>query len=185
MAYAEDLLAFAQKIASLYPDEPHQPSLRRALSTAFYSLFHLLISDAISNCSDWQFRAALARIFDHGPMRQASDKKASEMNTLLRQVAPDGHPRTVKLHLRNVAETFSQAQHNRNEADYNLNRGWQPDEVSLLIEGIADAFKSWTLIREEPEARAYLISMLPSKEKKQPDKPRLDNRPTLTDPSQS
>src|SRR6266481_574566 len=32
-----------------------QPSLRRALSTAYYALFHLLISEAVANCSDPQF----------------------------------------------------------------------------------------------------------------------------------
>ena len=184
-AYADDLLELAQAIASLHPEDANQGSLRRALSTAYYALFHLLITDAISNCTDPQFRAALARVFDHGSMKQASDKKSSQITTLFQQNPPEGSVRTVKFHLHNVAETFSQAQFNRNEADYNLTREWQPTQVSLLIEGVADAFKSWNLIRKEPEARAYLISMLPNKEKKQPDKARPDKRPTLTDPSGS
>jgi hypothetical protein len=66
MAYPDDLLQFAQEIANLHPDKAHQPSLRRAVSTGYYALFHLLISDAIANCTDPQFRAALARVFDHG-----------------------------------------------------------------------------------------------------------------------
>ena len=181
MAYADDLLLFAQEIANIHPEEAHQPSLRRALSTAYYALFHLLISEAVANCSDPQFRAALARIFEHGLMKQASDKKASEINTLFQQNPPEGQERVIKFHLHNVAETFSQAQHNRNEADYNIAREWQPTQVSLLIEGIADAFKSWNLIREEQAARDYLVSMFPSKEKKQPEKSRPDKRPTLTD----
>jgi hypothetical protein len=69
MAYPDDLLQFAQEIANLHPDEAHQPSLRRAVSTGYYSLFHLLIFDAIVNCTDPQFRAALTRVFDHGSMK--------------------------------------------------------------------------------------------------------------------
>jgi hypothetical protein len=185
MAYPDDLLQFAQEIASLHSDEAHQPSLRRALSTAYYALFHLLISDAISNCTDPQFRATLARAFDHGPMKQASEKKLSELNDFFDQRPPEGPERIIKYHLYNVAETFSQAQHNRNEADYNLLRECQPTQVSLLLEGIADAFKSWTIIRHEPVARDYLISMLPSRERKQNEKPRSKPRPTPTDTPKS
>jgi hypothetical protein len=185
MAYADDLLQFAQEIASLRPNEAHRPSLRRALSTAYYALFHLLISEAIANCNEAQFRATLARVFDHGPMKQASDKKLAELNSFFEQRPPEGPERTVKFHLYYVAETFSQAQHNRNEADYNLIREWQPTQVSLLIEEVADAFTSWNLIREEPAARDYLVSMLPSREQRQSEKPRSDRRPTLTDSPKS
>ena len=54
-------------------------------------------------------------------------------------------------------------------------------QVSLLLEGIADAFKSWTIVRHEPVARDYLISLLPSRERKQNEKPRSKPRPTPTD----
>ncbi len=114
-------------------------------------------------------------------MKQACDKKLSELNDFFDQRPPEGPERTVKYHLYNVAETFSQAQHNRNEADYNLLREWQPTQVSLSLEGIAEAFKSWSTIRDEPPAREFLISMLPSRERKQTEKPRSKPRPTPTD----
>jgi hypothetical protein len=181
MAYPDDLLQFAQDIANLHSDEAHQPSLRRAVSTGYYALFHLLISDAVANCTDAQFRATLSRIFDHGPMKQASDRKLSELNDFFDRRPLEGSDRTIKYHLYNVAETFSQAQQDRNDADYNLLREWQPTQVSLLLEGIADAFQSWNAIRHEPVGRDYLISMLPSRERKQNEKPRSKPRPTLTD----
>jgi hypothetical protein len=71
-----------------------------------------------------------------------------------------------------VTDTFGQAQYHRNEADYNTAREWDLTEVLLHIDGITDAFKSWNIIREEPAAQAYLVSMLPSKERKQSDRPR-------------
>ena len=96
--------------------------MRRAVSTGYYAFFHLLISDAVRSCTDLQFQGSLARIFDHGPMKQASDKKVSELNDFFDHRPQEGPERTVKYHLYNVAESFSQAQHNRNEADYNLHR---------------------------------------------------------------
>ena len=185
MAYPDDLLQFAQEIANLHPDKAHQPSLRRAVSTGYYALFHLLISEAVANCTDPHFRASLARMFDHGPMKQASDKKLSELNDFFDRRPQERQERTVKYHLYNVAETFSQAQHDRNEADYNLLREWQPTQVSLVLEGIADAFKSWNMVRNEPAARDYLLAMLPSRERKQSERPRSKPRPTPTDTPKS
>ena len=181
MGDADDLLQLAREIAGLHPNEAHQPSLRRALSTAYYALFHLLISDAVASCSDPQLRAALCRIFNHGSMRKASDEKTSELKGFFKDRTPLGPEYALKDHLYTVAETFSEAHFNRHEADYNLIREWQPTEVSLLIERVADAFNRWNIIRGEPAARGYLISMLPNRDTKQPEKARPDRRPTLTD----
>jgi uncharacterized protein (UPF0332 family) len=172
VAYAEELLELAQELASLHPDFPHQPSLRRAVSTAYYALFHLLISEATANWQRPELRAALGRVFDHGPMKQAADKKVTELNNYFKTKQPEGSEKTMAIHLRNVADTFGQAQYHRNEADYNTAREWNSTEVLLHIDLIADAFKSWNMIREEPAAQAYLVSMLPSKERKQNERPR-------------
>ena len=44
MAYADDLLELAKHLANLEPVNPRQACMRRAVSTAYYALFHLLIS---------------------------------------------------------------------------------------------------------------------------------------------
>jgi hypothetical protein len=44
------------------------------VSTAYYALFHLLIRDAVLNWKRNDQRAALARAFDHGPMKKASQR---------------------------------------------------------------------------------------------------------------
>jgi len=165
MAYSDELLELAQDIANLHAQHPHQPSLRRAVSTAYYALFHLLISEATSNWSRPELRAILARVFDHGPMKQAADKKVSELNNYFKEKPPEGPERTLNYHLYNVADTFAQAQYHRNEADYNSAREWDLTEVLLHIDSVADAFKSWNIIRDEPRAQAYLVSMLQNKER--------------------
>ena len=52
MAYPDELLELARELANLHPGHPHQASLRRAVSTAYYALFHLLISEVRQIGSD-------------------------------------------------------------------------------------------------------------------------------------
>lgn len=49
MAYHDDLLTQAGEL--LHKNEPNQADLRRAVSTAYYALFHLLISETTLNWS--------------------------------------------------------------------------------------------------------------------------------------
>jgi len=176
MGYAHELLELAQEIANLRQGSSHQASLRRAVSTAYYALFHLLISEATANWQRPELRAILGRVFDHGPMKQAADKKLTELNNYFKGNPPEGPDRTVAHHLRNVTDTFGQAQYYRYEADYNTAREWELTEVQLHIDRIADAFQSWNIIREESVVQAYLVSMLPSKERKQEERLRSEKR---------
>jgi hypothetical protein len=69
MAFAADLLEQAYHLANLESGEPKQASLRRAVSTAYYALFHLLIDEAVGNWGVARQRSILARTFDHGKMK--------------------------------------------------------------------------------------------------------------------
>jgi uncharacterized protein (UPF0332 family) len=48
MAFADDLLEQAYHLANRDRENPKQASLRRAVSTAYYALYHLLIDEAVS-----------------------------------------------------------------------------------------------------------------------------------------
>jgi len=48
MSLHYDLLEQAQHLANRERKQPRQASLRRAISSAYYALFHLLISEAVS-----------------------------------------------------------------------------------------------------------------------------------------
>jgi hypothetical protein len=51
MAYHNDLLEQAIDLIHYKPSDPNQAALRRAVSTAYYALFHLLISETTLNWS--------------------------------------------------------------------------------------------------------------------------------------
>src|SRR5262245_50068779 len=76
MALHEDLLAQAAWLTTKDARRPKQASLRRAVSTAYYALFHLLVDEAsrflVGGAKRIQLRHQLARAFEHGQMRHAA-----------------------------------------------------------------------------------------------------------------
>ncbi len=184
MPFPDDLLELAKDPANLHSKNRHQASLRRAVSTAYYALFHLLISEATANWARPELRAVLGRCFEYGPMKTASETKISQINTEISQInsafkdnPPEGAEKTVAIHLRTVAKAFIQAQQRRNDADYNTAKEWTPVEVYTQIASVNEAFTAWNIMRDEATAQAYLVSLLGTKERR-PNEPKLRNTRT-------
>ncbi|HTX36883.1 MAG TPA: hypothetical protein VME43_17760 [Bryobacteraceae bacterium] len=119
-------------------------------------------------------RAVLGRCFDHGPMKTASETKASQINAALKGDLANGAEKRVLSHLATVANAFIQAQQRRNDADYNLAKELAVVDADKQIDLVTEAFQSWNLIRNEAIAQAYLVSLLGSKERR-PSEPRPPN----------
>ena len=164
MAFADDLLEQALHLANRERKGPRQASLRRAVSTAYYALFHLLISEATLNWKRAEYRDALARVFEHGKMKSACRKKIGELTVYFKTNPRAGSELTVAQHLHRVAQTFVEAQQNRHVADYDNSRVWARTAVLAEIESVANAFKSWHAIRNESVAQAFLVSLFGGKE---------------------
>src|SRR5258707_2461923 len=113
MAFADDLLEQARHLANRERKSPREASLRRAVSTAYYALFHLLISEATLNWKRPDQRDALARVFEHGKMKSACQKKVNELNAFFKTKPVAGQELTKAKHLYTVSETFVQAQQKR------------------------------------------------------------------------
>jgi hypothetical protein len=119
MSLHADLLAQARRLVYQDPRRPKQASLRRAISTAYYALFHLLISEAsamlVSNASH---RQLLSRTFTHAEMQRASRSFAGGALPAKFDFVTGGMP--VPAQLRNVAQALLNLQQSRHDADYNL-----------------------------------------------------------------
>jgi hypothetical protein len=105
MAFADDLLEQAYHLANMDVGEPKQASLRRAVSTAYYALFHLLIDEAVGNWTVVRQRSILARTFDHGKMKKVCEDHVN-------QFFSSGSP-AAGLQLMKVAQTFAMLQQKR------------------------------------------------------------------------
>lgn len=150
MAYHDDLLQQAHALVHTVP--PSQASLRRAVSTAYYAVFHLLIAEAVANWSNAALRAQLGRAYDHGTMRQASVQTANK-----------GFPAEdpiVAAGLRLIARTFDELYGQRHFADYNLTKDLTPMEALSQVTSAATVFKTWPSIRSAQIAQEYLVSLV-------------------------
>jgi uncharacterized protein (UPF0332 family) len=153
MAYHDDLLAQARILAHTAP--PTQASLRRAVSAAYYAVFHLLIAEATSKWSSVALRTALGRAFDHGVMKTASNRVLNK-----RDFPFAGEDPRVAASLRFVAAKFTQLQEDRHSADYNLTKDLDPLDALDRIKVAETLFTRWTAIRGNQIAQEYLVSLI-------------------------
>jgi hypothetical protein len=78
MPFPNDLLEQARHLANREPKRPKQVSLRRAVSRAYYAIFHLLSIDTAKNWSRRAERPTIARMLDHTPMAKVFTAKRDD-----------------------------------------------------------------------------------------------------------
>jgi uncharacterized protein (UPF0332 family) len=160
MALHGDLLAQAKHLAKMERKKPRQSSLRRAVSAAYYALFHFLIDSAtrflIVGSARVELRNRLARSFDHGQMKHASQAfSGKKKNAWTGLVGPP-----IPADLKTIAETFVFLQQERHEADYDIGRYFLRSEVQATITQAEAAMKLWSSVKNTPAAEAYLLALL-------------------------
>jgi len=101
MAYHDELLSQVLQLVHVTP--PTQLTLRRAVSAAYYAVFHFLIAEATSNWSNAPLRTSLGRAYDHGVMKTASNRILNAKDFPF-----TGEDPVVVANLRFVAQAFSQ-----------------------------------------------------------------------------
>lgn len=162
MSLADDLPALAGQLARLDPTRPRQATLRRAVSTAYYGLFHLLTAEATGLfVGSPDLAGPLGRVLDHGEMKRVSQQLAS--SRLPRVVAAQAGAVFTGMagsKLKQVAQTFADLQEARHEADYNPVRRFTRSDALRLVGQAEQAFAAWADIRRADEAKLYLGCLL-------------------------
>lgn len=162
MAYPEDLLEQAHHLAKREPKRPRQASLRRAISSAYYALFHLVIAETVKNWKRPQERFTLARMFDHGAMGKACTKRRDDLRAQVKANLPPAPGRVGEMdrHLLNVTATFVDMLQHRQTADYDGAKAWSRIEVLERLAAVKEAFASWSTVRDDSAAQNFLVTLL-------------------------
>lgn len=160
MTLPDDLLEQARHLARRERKRPKQASLRRAVSTAYYALFHLLIAETVRNWRRPEERNILARMFEHVVMRNACDKTRQELDDYFKAGPKPGPNLLTAQHLHLIAKTFVTMQQWRHAADYDGSRHWTRTQALESVDLVAEAFQSWKAIRNEPVAQDFLVTLL-------------------------
>ncbi len=160
MALHDDLLEQATHLALREPKRPRQASLRRAISTAYYALYHLLVGEAARALAPSQpplLGPRFQRAFSH-----------SETKTVCKQVAAGALSAAtdtlvsppLEAELRSVAEAFVELQDARHNADYDMSRSVVRLNALSNIARATQAFRDWRSVRQAPNAKVFLAALL-------------------------
>lgn len=157
------LLGQAGHLARLDRGRPQQANLRRAVSAAYYALFHFLIDQATRSLvggspAHDQLRCVLARAFKHTEMADAARTFSGGSFPRALQGAVRGL--RIPQELRSVATTLRVAQEERHVADYDLSHTFVRPSVLALIERVQKPIDDWEGIRKDPASRLFLVSLL-------------------------
>ncbi len=164
MSLHRDLVLQALALATDSKGKPRQASLRRAVSAAYYSLFHLLVFEGTARLlgrkrATLELRQCLARAFLHAEMhvvaKQFGEGKPSpKLSRAITSVPPD---------LALVAKTFVDLQQMRHEADYDLGRVFSRSEVMRAIFTCVTAHLAFERVKKDPETLVFLTALLAQK----------------------
>jgi hypothetical protein len=163
MSLHKDLLEQAKRLATLDTKRPKQANLRRAISSAYYAAFHLLVDDACrvqigAQHNQAPFRQVLGRAFAHGVMKEAC--KSFGGGTLKKGVAkglPLGF--TIPGEIRALADAFVDLQDNRHLAGYDLTERFKRSDVLMLIVQIQNRIEDFTKLPSSNERRFFLAGL--------------------------
>ena len=178
MSLHEELLEQARDLAALDPRRPKQGNLRRAVSSAYYAVFHLLVHEASTSLVGAALAGASAEInhgvrrwFDHGTMKKAAQwfqgrDAPPALNGMFRP-GPGGGPQRfvatlISAELRAVVDAFIDLQEQRHIADYDLSAQRFTRQGTLVhVQRAEQAFADWTTARgADPFVELFLLLLL-------------------------
>jgi hypothetical protein len=159
MSLHEDLLAQAEFLARHEPKRPKQATLRRAISTAYYALFHLLIHEASRlYAGHRELISSIVRVYGHGEMYEVSVAfSAGDWPKAFNRVKSSFQ---IRQELRDVANAFVVLQQARLDADYNLARTFNRRDTIAFIDQVKLVFSEWEAIRRDDLSRIYLACFM-------------------------
>lgn len=158
MSLYDDFLEQADHLARRDPRRPKQASLRRAISAAYYALFHLLVKEATAALvSDPKLRQLVPRSFDHSEMKQGCRPfAAGALPDHLKAITAPAVPTDLK----KVAEEFIEMQQKRHAADYNVSQVFLRADTVADIQRVRYAFEAWLRVRDQQIAVVFLVNLL-------------------------
>lgn len=157
MAHHDDLLSLAEDLLAQTggPGRPRQVLLRRAVSCAYYAVFHLLIhasTEAMQippNQDRRRWRRSLGRAFDHAVMARAASGVAAAQ---VRQIGPIPTPADLQTVCRALVDLRSA----RHQADYDMNEQFSKEDATNFVDQAKEAFEAWGRVQPDPVAGLFL-----------------------------
>lgn len=158
--WPDELLALAATLAPVDAGRgrPRTVALRRAVSTAYYALFHeLTIQAARELVGNDPVGNQASRWFAHADIRDLARAATGQKGAALAVVLGAPHPDLIR-----VADAFVTLQEARHRADYDHEYEVKRRDTLLLIETARDAVERLRKLRDtdDPSLRRFLKLMV-------------------------
>jgi hypothetical protein len=153
ISYARELLNSAR--GRLQGGVPHRADVRRAISDAYYAVYHLLVGEAAAMITaDGELAKCLARVPQH-----------ERLHFLCKQLEPAGTKLSfgknwnadVPLELTQIASRVRALYGDRINADDSFTIDESKLNAELRVDEAEQTFRDWEKIRDHPTARAFLL----------------------------
>lgn len=164
MSLSLDLLAQARILATREPRKPKDASIRRAISTAYYSLFHYLGEHCTrltvgAGHERLALRQYVGRAFVHGKMKAVCEEfLKTTPKDILQPFWPTLHV-TTNIEVKTIARNFVDLQEQRHTADYDLSAKLSRAEALAAADLAEEAMDAWDSLKGSNEQLAQLFAM--------------------------
>jgi len=157
---AADLLDQAAHLAALERGRPKQASLRRAISSAYYSVFHLIVEDASRYLvAGSRLRPVVARSFEHQAVRAASEALGA-----VSRAPTGGH--WFRAHVNDpispdlvvICNTLVELQELRHKADYDTGTSFARIDANGAAGMARHAHLLWPQQRNTHNVHAFMLA---------------------------
>jgi len=166
MMHAADFITHARNLVSRLPEplgsDPTEIELRRALSSAYYGVFHRL-----TNAGSMRFAAGgdplrfqAARAFSHATMRKVCDAYVRSPTRPFPPGLEHLNTSVADHRLIEVARAFARLQEGCHTADYDLSAAIGFDYVAQLVAVAETALADFERIETFPETTVFLTALL-------------------------
>lgn len=132
--------------------------MRRAISAAYYSLFHFLLHEATHLLFPGKprtLRERASRAFTHSEARNVCEIFAGEKGGV-KDLTTD----PLEHQLTEIAATFVELQEARQRADYDLTQTFGRVQVVGYVDDTRLAMAKWETIKNNPNANVFLAALL-------------------------
>ena len=162
MSLADDMLGVAREMAESTNPVWQQARLRRAASTAYYALFHLLVEEATAQfVDDPKIQTLVGRGFSHADLMKVATTFESGAGALpkhIKLVFTDAIPPEIV----EISKVFIILQRNRHEADYDQLPVFSQRDVIGIVSKAEQAFTDFRTVLANPAAKSAIDLFLSS-----------------------
>lgn len=142
---------------------PTDVDLRRAVSAAYYAVFHTLAGAGAQSVAPGSvhLQNQVARAFSHTAMRKVCDAYArSPARPFPQPGLTNLNPAAPNLRLSGIAEAFAVLQEARHAADYDPGYTTSILDASLLLDLAHAALADFAAIQSDPDTQVFLAALL-------------------------